>query len=99
VPVEPEPERRPGGRYNDGQRVWQSPQPREEAAAARPARAPRPHRAPADPFFDQPYEPSIAPEAKPAWEAADKPVGRALSPNIKPKKKVPALFKATETES
>jgi superfamily II DNA/RNA helicase len=99
VPVEPEPERRPSGRYNDGQRVWQAPLPREEAAAVRPARLPRAPRVPADPFFDQPYQPSATPETKPAWEAADKPVARGLSPNIKHKKKVPALFKATETES
>jgi len=97
-PVEPGPEPPPGGRYNDGQRVWQSPQ-RDEASASRPPRAPRAPRAAADPFFDQPYQPSVATEAKPAWEVAEKPVARGLSPNIKPKKKVPALFKATATES
>jgi ATP-dependent RNA helicase RhlE len=97
VPVEPEPERRPGGRYNDGQRVWLQPaSPRDEATASRPARTPRAPRPSADPFFDQPYEASVAPEAKPAWEVAEKPAARSLSPNIKPKKKVAALFKATE---
>jgi superfamily II DNA/RNA helicase len=96
VPVEPEPERRPGGRYNDGQRVWQQPAPRDEVAPNRPARAPRAPRPSADPFFDKPYEASVAPEAKPAWEVADKPAARSLSPNIKHKKKVAALFKATE---
>jgi ATP-dependent RNA helicase RhlE len=54
--------------------------------------------APRDPFFDKPYEPSSA--TAPAWEAAPKatagtPAGvgsRALSPNIRPKKKVAALL-------
>ena len=96
VPVELEPERRPAGRYNDGQRVWQQPAARDDAGASRPARAPRVPRPSADPFFDKPYEASAAPEAKPAWEVADKPAARSLSPNIKPKKKVAALFKATE---
>ena len=50
--------------------------------------APRP---PSDPFFDQPYQPSSQ-EAEPAWEKRAAPVGRGLSPNIKPKKKVAALF-------
>jgi hypothetical protein len=53
----------------------------------------RPPRAPADPLFDKPYEPSLAPETPPSWEAAQKPASR-LSPNIKTRKKVPALFKS-----
>ena len=99
VPVEPEVER-PRGRFNDGQRVWQSGGDREEGA--RPARAvgpSRPPRAPSDPFFDKPYEPSLAPEAKPNWEAADKPAVRSVSPNIKHKKKVAALFKAVAADA
>jgi len=45
-----------------------------------------------DPFFDRPYEPSSA-TGKPAWESgATVPVRRGLSPNIKPKKRVAALF-------
>jgi superfamily II DNA/RNA helicase len=44
-----------------------------------------------DPFFDKPYEAS-ATSAEPAWEKRPAPVGRGLSPNIKPKKKVAALF-------
>ncbi len=52
-----------------------------------------------DPFFDKPYEPSSAAAA--AWEAAPKTAqtsggagvgSRALSPNIRPKKKVAALL-------
>jgi superfamily II DNA/RNA helicase len=95
VPVELEPERRPSGRYNDGQRVWQQTQ-RDEVSARPQARAPRAPRPASDPFFDKPYEPTAAPEAKPSWEVADKPAARSVSPNIKPKKKVAALFKATE---
>jgi hypothetical protein len=56
--------------------------------------APRP---PSDPFFDKPYEPS-APEAEPAWEKRAVQASRALTPNIKPKKKVAALFGATVPE-
>jgi ATP-dependent RNA helicase RhlE len=53
-----------------------------------------PRSAPRDPFFDKPYEPTASAEA-PAWEGskvAPVSTGRALSPNIKPKKKVAALF-------
>ncbi len=60
-----------------------------------------PHRqygqsaAPRDPFFDQPYEAVTAPDAQAAWDAAAKaaPVRSSGSANIKPKKKVAALFK------
>ena len=45
-----------------------------------------------DPFFDQPYEPA-ATSAEPAWEQRTAPAGR-VSPNIKAKKKVAALFGA-----
>jgi ATP-dependent RNA helicase RhlE len=56
-------------------------------------------RAPRDPFFDKPYEPSVSADA-PAWESkAAAPVSpsRGLSPNIKPKKKVAALFGGQST--
>jgi ATP-dependent RNA helicase RhlE len=46
---------------------------------------------PSDPFFDKPYEPAAS-AAEPAWEKRPVPVARGLSPNIKPKKKVAALF-------
>ena len=62
-------------------------------AAARPQRDYRPPAAPRDPFFDKPYE-APATEAAPAWEAAAKPAGNRVSANIKPKRKVAALFKA-----
>jgi superfamily II DNA/RNA helicase len=51
----------------------------------------------ADPFFDQPYEASNA-TAAPAWEAKPSAPGRSISPNIKSKKKVAALFGARREE-
>jgi superfamily II DNA/RNA helicase len=70
-----------------------------EIRAARAAREPRqgadrrgapsePLRS--DPFFDRPYEPS-APGSEPTWEKRTAPAPR-FSPNIKPKKRVAALF-------
>jgi superfamily II DNA/RNA helicase len=65
------------------------------SAPREPRREPAPRRsAPRDPFFDQPYEASLPAEAQPAWEASAKAAGpRSISANIKPKKKVAALFK------
>jgi len=54
------------------------------------ARPPREFARASDPFFDQPYEPP-ATSAEPAWEKRAPPAGR-VSPNIKAKKKVAALF-------
>ena len=55
---------------------------------ARPAQAAR------DPFFDKPYEAPAA-ETAPAWEATVNRHGaRSISANIKPKRRVAALFKA-----
>jgi superfamily II DNA/RNA helicase len=51
----------------------------------------------ADPFFDQPYEASDA-TAAPAWEAKPSAPSRSISPNIKSKKKVAALFGARREE-
>jgi len=71
---------------------------REEAPSdesPRPSRSyAQPPRAPRDPFFDKPYEPTASADT-PAWDskaAAQAPAVRGLSPNIKPKKKVAALF-------
>ena len=74
------------------------PGPDSTAANWQPARrSSAPPRAPvADPFFSRPYEPSA--DSTPAWEASQKSaslpaaVGRGLSPNIKPKRKVAALL-------
>ena len=63
------------------------PSERREYRSARPA-------APRDPFFEQPYQaPEVA--AAPSWEASPRTAGRSsVSANIKPKRKVAALFKA-----
>lgn len=111
--LEFEADRRPAGRFNDGQRAWQQPEgqdaerresrdiresresrtPREARGASdsRPSRAPR---APADPLFDKPYEPSAASETPPSWEVSQRAAARTASPNIKTRRKVPALFKS-----
>ena len=58
-----------------------------------------PVKPPADPFFDKPYEPSVQPGSDEASESPTKgdmsPVRGSISPNIKPKRKVAALFKTT----
>ena len=55
--------------------------------ARRPSGAPA-SAAPADPFFDQPYE-AAAGDATPAWEQQGAAAGAAaaVSPNIKPKRR------------
>ncbi|MEO8081754.1 MAG: DEAD/DEAH box helicase, partial [Caldimonas sp.] len=67
----------------------------EAASASEPRSSPRPPRESprpsGDPFFDRPYEASAVAE-QPAWEKREAPAGRGVSPNIKPKKKVAALF-------
>ncbi len=58
-----------------------------------------PPRQPVDPFFERPYEASAT--ADPSWETAAAPTttaSRGLSPNIKPKRKVAALFGGKKTE-
>ena len=75
-----------------------APRERREPREFRERREAPPHRqstAPRDPFFDQPYESAAASDAQPAWEAAAKtnPARSGVSANIKPKKKVAALFK------
>ena len=89
------------GRINDGRRMVQDEvrddSRRSERAPRRDyARAPAP---PKDPFFDQPYEPKVAAEVKPSWEAAPRTGGRSISANIKPKRRVAFLFKAVEESS
>jgi superfamily II DNA/RNA helicase len=88
-------EDRPRGRINDGRRAWreagETSDPREVLDRPR-ERSSRPAPAPRDPFFDKPYE---APQTEdpPAWEMA-KTASQRVSANIKPKRKVAALFKA-----
>ncbi len=95
------------GRINDGRRLYREAEegsaPRREPREPREAREPREHReprrepvrsAPRDPFFDQPYESTLPAEVQPDWEAAAKAAPpRGISANIKPKRKVAALFK------
>jgi superfamily II DNA/RNA helicase len=95
------PDIRKQGHINDGRRLY-----REDGARAghsdESERSPReahrrpPRHVPLDPFFEKPYEPSLQPEAKPAWEAAPaRPGARSsISSNIKSKRNVAALFKA-----
>lgn len=55
----------------------------------------RPNAASRDPFFDKPYEPSAETEKSPSWEAsAPRHASHSMSANIKPKRRVAALFKA-----
>jgi ATP-dependent RNA helicase RhlE len=102
-------EDRPRGRINDGRRAWRDEEARRDDRPAPPSeerrrepsfedrrREPRVSQAPKDPFFDQPYQPPER-EAAATWEAGAKPAGGRISANIKPKRKVAALFKATET--
>ncbi|MEO5697063.1 MAG: DEAD/DEAH box helicase [Burkholderiaceae bacterium] len=69
-----------------------------ESRSPRPAAArtnyPTP-RASSDPFFDKPYEPSVA-GAEASWETKTAAAPRGVSPNIKPKKRVAALFGAKQ---
>ena len=95
------------GRINDGRRMYRdaednasvaearAPREQRETREPRERRAYTPRQAPRDPFFDQPYEANAASDAQPAWEAAAKanPARSGVSANIKPKKKVAALFK------
>jgi hypothetical protein len=68
-------------------------EPRDRRSSFRPAQASR------DPFFEKPYEAPSAEQASAAsWEASAKAVATrpGLSANIKPKRKVAALFKSGE---
>jgi ATP-dependent RNA helicase RhlE len=95
-------EDKPRGRINDGRRAWREAgevgDPRDVLDSPRD-RAPRPQReyrapaAPRDPFFDQPYQ-APSTDAPPAWETGAKPATSRVSTNIKPKRKVAALFKS-----
>jgi superfamily II DNA/RNA helicase len=93
----------------DDERPRREPRPRSthvdddkprRSAAPSYSRPPAPS-APRDPFFDRPYEPSPQPSQQSSSAAASEvPVttAKGLSPNIKPKKKVAALFGAKRTE-
>ena len=95
---------RPRGRFNSGRRAWGEDDPRDAIDASSSTRdsGSRGGRsrsaAPADPFFDKPYEPTARAEDSPApsWETAQARPLRSVSANIKTKRKVPALFKSDE---
>jgi len=96
------------GRINDGRRMYREiddgvvreSRDRPERRERREYMPHRPPAAPRDPFFDLPYE-AVALDAQPAWEAAVKasPARSGVSANIKPKKKVAALFKTATAAS
>jgi len=100
-----QPDIRRQGRFNDGRRHWSrgdrdDDAHRSERAPGANARRAIPAAAqPTDPFFDRPYEPPEQAAEPPAWE--EQPPSRTtragLSANIKPRRKVAALFK-THTE-
>jgi superfamily II DNA/RNA helicase len=100
-PIELEPieleDSRGGGRINDGSRLYRDEdrRPPRSDRSERSERAPRPAPRPVDPFFDRPYEPSADANIQPAWETTAKVPSR-VSANIKTKRKVAALFKATD---
>ena len=87
---------RSGGRQGEHRRGSRE----DTYPSSRSVRAPRdygrPAPAPRDPFFDKPYEAPAVGEAAaaPSWEASARPTTRSISANIKPKRKVAALFKS-----
>ena len=86
---------------NDAARRDAAPRERErrEPREPREYRGFRPAVASRDPFFEKPYESSTA-DVAPAWEGAAKsPARSGVSANIKPKRKVAALFKAVPPET
>jgi ATP-dependent RNA helicase RhlE len=88
------PDIRKQGRINDGRRMY-DPE-REEVVRkerASPRDFARPVAASSDPFFDKPYQPPEKVESPPVWEAALRPA-KSVSSNIKPKRRVAALFKS-----
>ncbi len=92
-------EEKPRGRFNDGRRAWQEDgeAPRERRGDRRSFTSPAPL---ADPFFNRPYEaPSAPEELAPSWETNARSARVGISANIKPKRKVAALFKASESSS
>ncbi|HEY8048400.1 MAG TPA: DEAD/DEAH box helicase [Ramlibacter sp.] len=87
-------EDRPRGRINDGRRAWRE-RDSDEVRESRDRPPRREERAPSDPFFDKPYEEAPASETAPAWESAARQAAPRVSGNIKPKRKVAALFKSS----
>jgi superfamily II DNA/RNA helicase len=88
-------EDRPRARASEGRRREQDPRdaldaPQERRGGFRPAPINR------DPFFQKPYEPAPA-DAPPSWEpSVPRSARSSISANIKPKRKVAALFKSVD---
>ena len=95
---------RPRGRFNDGRRAWRE-DGEDNRGAPRGGRERSSYRsAPAvvrDPFFDKPYEAATADSLPPSWEVVPKaaPARGSISANIKPRRKLAALFKAPVPEA
>ena len=88
----------PPRQYRDRSRHDDEPRDVRPASGAPPRSAYVPPKVVTDPFFDQPYEAS-ATVSEAAWERKAPPAPRGLSPNIKPKKRVAALFGAKVPET
>jgi superfamily II DNA/RNA helicase len=89
---------RPTGRINNGRRHWKDDDADHDtmsdtkpAARSRFVPPPKVH----DPFFDKPYEASAEPVKSAAVSEQVLSTARSISPNIKPKRTVAALFKTT----
>ena len=86
---------RPAGRINTGRRHWNE----DDADNDKPVTRSRfvPPAKVHDPFFDKPYEASSEPVVPSASVDQVLSNGRSISPNIKPKRNIAALFKTTES--
>jgi ATP-dependent RNA helicase RhlE len=71
---------------------------RSNAAPARPRSASAPAAAkPLDPFFTQPYNADVPEGETPTWESQKPAASPTRSSNIRPKRKVAALFKNSDS--
>jgi ATP-dependent RNA helicase RhlE len=94
-PPRQEPRRDESRSERPPRRSWDDGPAAAPAGEHRSSYAPAP-RPPRDAFFDKPYEPSVTSGEAP-WETKAAPV-RGVSPNIKTKKKVAALFGGKKPE-
>jgi len=87
-------EDRPRSRMNTGRRYGDDDKREESPKESRTRYSPAPKVV--DPFFDKPYEETASTDL--SHTPTNSPsTARGISPNIKPKRKVAALFKTTET--
>jgi ATP-dependent RNA helicase RhlE len=100
---EDKPDIRRQGRFNEGRRLYEQSEElgseRRERRSAPREESRRPVAPPQDPFFNKPYEAPQAVAEPAPWEPVAKPAGRVVSANIRPKRKVAALFNKTEETS